>query len=413
MMLSLIILFVEPVFQKLLDPSLFGDTFYVFGFDRVKSNLVIIASYLLLLLSRRQGSYPQQYKSPVSRFVFAVIVFHIFNVLFSYNIGNSVAISIVAILGPILFFFVLLRMPDSAYLDDSSVLKSIYASVIVFICIGLFLYNNTLLKGEAEEVEILRTGGGMWLSNISTQVLALFFPFAFSEVKFKGSRILRLIVIILFIVLMIISMSRTGLVIYLVMLIMIFYKAKRKILWILTGTMMVALTLNFGKDLFNIDIIELYSERFFREGNALETVETDSRLSIYEESFKIVKGNEIMGTGISTFNKLNEVGFSNAHNIFINVFVERGIIGLILLLVFISFFFLVNSSALKLYKEHKAQAHFIRLARVGFIGFFLIGLTGNDMFINSGFINGWATYIMVFLLAFQLKKIHVFNKKRV
>jgi hypothetical protein len=59
-LLSLVILFIEPIFQKLLDPSLFGATFNVFGFDRIKSNLIIITSYVLILLNSKKNSFPQK-----------------------------------------------------------------------------------------------------------------------------------------------------------------------------------------------------------------------------------------------------------------------------------------------------------------------------------------------------------------
>ena len=110
--------------------------------------------------------------------------------------------------------------------------------------------------------------------------------------------------------------------------------------------------------------------------------------------------------GISSFNELNKNNYSNAHNIFINIFVERGFIGLILLFIFIFYFFSVNSKGIKLFEKYQLEQDFLKLIRIGVIGFFLIGLTGNDMFINSGFVSGWATYILVFLLAIQIKKIN-------
>ena len=102
---------------------------------------------------------------------------------------------------------------------------------------------------------------------------------------------------------------------------------------------MILLALNFAQTIFKVDVVDLYTKRFIEGGDALETAEGDARFEVYKEGFDIVKGNEILGTGISTFADLNKHGFSNAHNIFVNIFVERGIIGLVLM--FILFYYIL------------------------------------------------------------------------
>jgi O-antigen ligase len=201
-------------------------------------------------------------------------------------------------------------------------------------------------------------------------------------------------------------MSRTALLVYGIMMFLIFMKSNKKYIFIIAGLSMFFLVTTVVKQKFDIDIIELYSARFFGDGQALETVEDDGRVKIYKESFEILQRNVISGSGISTFSELNTSGFSNAHNIFINVLVERGIIGLLLLLIFIYYIFSINKRALRSFIGHKEEYEFLRLLKIGLIGFFIIGLTGNDLFINSGFINGWATYLLMFLLAIQLKKMN-------
>jgi hypothetical protein len=80
-----------------------------------------------------------------------VLVFHAFNILFSHNVTNSLVISIVSIVGPVLFFYVLLLTPSKVFFDDQALLKNVYLSVIIFLCIGLVMYNNTVGKGEFTE----------------------------------------------------------------------------------------------------------------------------------------------------------------------------------------------------------------------------------------------------------------------
>lgn len=403
---TLTILFVEPIFQKLLDPTLFGPTFNVFGFQRAQGNLIIILSFFFILIFKNKTSLPQKLISPVNRFTFLFIVFHVFNVLLSHNVTNSLMISIVSIVGPALFFYILLLTPTKIFFDNASFVRVIYASVIMFLLIGIIMYRYTSLSQESSDGIINRTGGGLWLSNISTQVLALLFPFVFSQESFKYSKIMRLILALLFILLLVISMSRTALIVYAIMMMMIFIKSRKKIMFIVSGGFMVFLILTFGKEIFNIDIIDLYSERFIVEGNALKTAESDTRFEIYKEGFSIIKGNEFFGRGISSFSDLNKNGFSNAHNIFVNIFVERGIAGLILIISFVSYFFYINNKCSTFLVKVNREYEFIRFLKIGFIGFLLIALTGNDMFVNSGFISGWPMYLIVFMLAIQLKKLN-------
>ncbi|WP_445755979.1 O-antigen ligase family protein [Polaribacter sp.] len=380
---------------------MFGASFSVFGFDRVKTNLVIIFFYVFILLARHKQFYLKNKMSALNKYIFIFIIFHVFNVLFSENIGNSLAITIVAIIGPTLFFYVLLGMPDTVFFNMQNLLKIIYGSVIIFIMIGLVMYNYTSQKTELiTDALINRTGGGLWLSNISTQILAIFFPFAFSKVKFKYSNKIKLIVIILFLILLVFSLSRTGLIVYFIMLLLIIRKSKKKISFIILGFPFIISLISFAKYIYNFDLIEMFSNRFVKEGDTLETISKDTRFSIYEESFEIVKGNEFIGTGISTFNKLNINNFSNAHNIFINILVERGIIGVILIIILFYFIFKLKEINLENFSENN---EFIKLTKIGILGFLLIGMTGNDLFVNSGFINGWSFYLILFVIGVNLK----------
>lgn len=404
---SLLIFFVEPVFQKLSDPTLHGDTFSVFGFQRMQTNLIIITSFICILLKQNNLSLnflPSKNIARFSRYIFFLILFQIFNVLFSENISNSVAISIVAIVGPVLFFYVVMRIPERIFMNNEALVQVISGGIICFLLIGIVMYGNTVQNLDIlDDAAINRTGGGLWLSNVSTQILALLFPFVFFKINYKYAWAMKVSALILFVVLLSISMSRTGLVVYVIMLLLIFRKSRKKFLFIALGIPLLLLTLNYLGNTFQVDIIELYSVRFFGDGNAFDTTESDARFQIYNEAFEIVKGREFLGTGISTFHDLNTSGFSNAHNIFINIFVERGIIGLGFIAVFFYFMFRINVNRL-INPLASNERDFFTFMKIGLLGFLLIGLTGNDLFLNSGFINGWPTYIIVFLLVIVLKK---------
>ncbi len=401
---SLMVLIAEPIFQKLLDDSLKGDTFSVFGFDRVQTNLIIIATNIFILLNAKKSDLGLKLKSGLFQFSMITISFHIINVILSENIQNSIVVATVAILGPILYFYVLLSIPKDKFVDTTMILKIIYVANILFLLIGLLYYNNTLSKDESSSSDIIRTGGGLWLSNIATQILAIFFPYIFSKTNFKNSSLLKFLTALLYVVLLIISMSRTGLIVYFIMLIVIFWNSKRKLGYVILGLVIFNATVFVSTQIFKLDVVKLYTERFLEQGDAVSTTTSDSRFEIWQECTEIIKGHEILGTGISSFVDINSNKFSNAHNIFINILVERGIVGFVLFLFFVIFIFSVISQSIKIFQKSEAEIEFANYFRIGFLGFISIGLTGNDMFINSGFVNGWATYFILFLLAVLLKK---------
>ena len=401
---SLMVLISEPIFQKLVDDSLKGETFNVFGFDRVKTNLVIIATNIFILLNAKKNDLNLKLKASLFQFSIITIFFHIINVILSENIQNSLIVATVAILGPLMYFNVILAIPKEKFIDTTMMLKIIYVVNILFLLIGLVYYNNTLSKGESSNLDIIRTGGGLWLSNIATQILAVFFPFIFSKTNFKHANLLKIITALLYVVLLIISMSRTGLIVYFLMLVVIFWNSRKKLGYVFLGLIIFNLTVFISAEIFKIDVVKLYTERFLEQGDAVSTTTSDSRFEIWEESIDILSGHEIAGTGISSFTDINKSGFSNAHNIFINILVERGIIGLVLFLFFIFFVFSVCNQTQKIFKNDEPEIEFVHFFRIGMLGFLSVGLTGNDMFVNSGFINGWATYFILFLLAILLKK---------
>lgn len=401
---SLMVLIAEPIFQKLLDETLKGETFNVFGFDRVKTNLVIIATNIFILLNAKKNDLNLKLKESLFQFSIIIIFFHAINVVLSENIQNSLIVATVAILGPLMYFNVILAIPKEKFIDTTMMLKIIYGVNILFLLIGLVYYNNTLSKGESSNLDIIRTGGGLWLSNIATQILAVFFPFIFSKTNFKHANLLKIITALLYVVLLIISMSRTGLIVYFLMLVVIFWNTKKKLGYIILGLIIFNATIFVSAEIFKINVVKLYTERFLEQGDAVSTTTSDSRFEIWKECMDIVSGHEIVGTGISTFTDINKYGFSNAHNIFINIFVERGIIGFVLFLLFLNFIFFVIKQSKIIFQNAQAEIEFVHLFKIGFLGYLCIGLTGNDMFVNSGFINGWATYFILFLLAILLKK---------
>lgn len=401
----LAILFIEPVFQKLTDSTLYGSTYLVFGFDRLKTNIIFSLSLLLMCM------FPicKGYKPKFNIYIFLLLIFHVFNVLFSINQQNSLAIFLVSIILPLLFYKGLTSLGLKFFDDDNNILKSIYLSIILFFSIGLLMFNNSGL--QASDIGINRVGGSIWLSNVSTQVLAVFFPLFLIKNNIKLINYIRTIGLVLYFVLLIISVSRTALVVYAIMAILFMLNSKNKIFFIFIGLVGLLSFYYILISYFNIDILEMYGSRFERTGTIASTIESDARANVFSEALSSFgKSNQFLGSGISTFNLLNSAGFSNAHNIFLNILVERGIIGLGLFLVFLYIIFKRKSYLLNSLKLSDLERKIITGFKIGIIGYLLVGLTGNDLFVNSGFINGWplcCIIVSVVYVEFKIKKFNV------
>ncbi|MEN5194396.1 O-antigen ligase family protein [Sphingobacterium faecium] len=380
----LAILFIEPVFQKLTDSSLFGSTFLVFGFDRIKTNIVFGSVLLLMVMFPRS----RKMLKGANIFIFAVIIFHLLNVLFSINQQNSFAIFIVGILVPICFYKALTSFGPQFYYNNDIILQSIYLGIIIFIGIGLVMFNKSGL--QASDIGVNRVGGSIWLSNVSTQILAVFFPLLFINNDNKKINFLRIFGLLLYLILLIVSVSRTALIVYLVMAALFVLKTKNKVLFICLGVLGLFIFYYVLVSFFNVDIINMYSSRFEKTGSVTNTIESDARGNVFREALNsFADSNIFLGNGLSTFNLVNSAGYSNAHNIVLNILVERGLIGLGIVVTFFYTIFKRMNHLLSSFKLNESDRKIITAFRTGLIGYLLIGMTGNDLFINSGFINGW------------------------
>lgn len=388
-------IFIEPFFQKILDPTFFGKTFDVYGFARVQTNLIMIVFLVFANLFSKFHKIIDFKK--IFLFSIFLLFFHILNSILSINVQTSVIISAVSILGPLIFFVLILKIPSEFFENKGNIVFIIHCFICILLLLGLGMYFNN--KSIAVDGEFQRSGGLIWMSNVTTQIVVPFFPFIFFKQNFKYKKFLRPLAIILIAILLVVSMSRTALVVYSLLLLLIIGKSKntfRNIFYISIVVSILLLMLNF---IFNINVFDSFAARFFMDGGAIETISQDERFTVYKQSINSISQHPFLGVGIGNFNLINERGYTNSHNIFLNILVERGVLGFILLLNFMIYYINLNS---KIRTFDKSKNEIFRLFLIGFLAYFAIGMTGNDLFISSGFINGWGTYILLFFLAFQI-----------
>lgn len=405
----LITLFVHPIFQKFSDSSMVGDTYGDVNFTRVQTNIVLIYILtLLILISKRKFNFGPQ-AVLLKRFWITYIILGVFNVVFSIEVERSFFIYLISIIGPFLFLEALLLFPNKVFTNVLLITKHILYAVGVFFILGfIFYYYKAFARGIVEDTGSLfiRGGGGIWMSNISTQILVLFFPLVLNQSSQLVKPRIRYTLILFYIILILIALSRTATIVYpLIALIVLGTSRESTFSKILTVFLILVIIYSLILVVYpglGVDVFELYAGRFFRKGDALETILLDERMRLLKVSLKTFISHPITGVGIGSFIDVNPMGFSNSHNIITNILAERGILVFTLLFFFTIYFYRLNTKCLRVANEI-SHIDFFKALRYGFTGFLLIGMTGNDLFISSGFVNAWPTYIIVLFLVIQVK----------
>jgi len=393
-----------------------GSTFEIITLARIKTNIIIIVGLSLILLIKK---LPKIYSRSVIRFYYGFMIFiilSVLNVLFALNVERSFNIMIVSVIGPFLLFNVLLKIPSKLFVNRvENLVDHLLYSVVFFFVLGYFYYYYQLGKLAFNSFEFIRGGGGIWISNISTQVMILFFPLIFYKPFIKRHKVIFSMLVFFYFTLVIISLSRTALLIYLIISILIVFRDRNKFLKRFRNLLLIFAGIYYAIFIllpnYNIDIEKLYKVRFEKKGNLVQTTLADERFVLSKTAVDNFIERPLMGAGLGDFIEINKPKYTNSHNIFTNILSERGLLLFLLFLLFIIYYFKLNKK-ISFHVYSKERGYLLWSLKTGFIGFILIGMTGNDLFISSGFVNAWPSYIIIIFLTIQIKiyeEIYIFQ----
>ncbi len=398
---------------------MYGATFDNISFSRVKTNLILIAGIILIIIIKKIKSIQGKKASRFLKYFFIFLFLNILGSLFAINVERSLWLSIISVLGPLLFYIVLMKIPSSVFSNIERIVISILKIILVFFILGFIFYYYQLSRGlNVVGVGYLRGGGGIWMSNISTQIMSLFYPLIFTKTIRKKRPFIFYIFIFFFFTFIVVSLSRTSTVVYSLFALFFIFKSnisnykKVGISIIIVG--IVFLFSNIILPSYGVSVNKLYESRFEKKGSVIQTTLADERLQLSKLALDKFLKRPIFGYGIGNFVEINKPGYTNSHNIFTNILVERGIFSFLLFFSFIIFYLRLSSSNIRQAKEkgNSELIEFSRALKYGLILFLLIGLTTNDLFVSSGFVNAWPSYIIVFLTVIQLNLYAIYHTSK-
>lgn len=392
------VLLVQPIFQKLADPTIYGETLRNVTIGRIQTNLMLFVCCLIVFpfLKLRKNRTLVHY----SIYFFLFILFHVLSIAFSQDVYQSFNLFIIAIIQPILFFYILMSIRDVNYKDIRFLNRSI--AYIVLFCFVLGILFMFYEKGiSAYAILENRGSNGVWINNYSLQILSLVFPIIILG-DYGNRKFLKYVLFAVVILMEILTMSRTLIaVLILQFFLMIYWKLIKpgKIFVGFGGGIAVVIYL---LTYMNFDIKDFLLSRFtVNGGNIIETALADARFVIYETSFRLLKEHLWTGVGLGNFYKYTYQGFSDSHNLYLSVMVSRGFFVFVMVLYAIGYFFWQNVKLVR--NSFGSNRRMLLCLRVGMIGYLVASMTGSDLFTYAGLCNARPMYFLIFVFVIQEK----------
>lgn len=370
-----------PLIQMLLYPSYRLEEHYRdVVIEKIIFDLIFLFSIILFLFSIKSFRINRLLIS----FFLLYLILNIPSVIYSEDISKSGLIYVVAILAPICFGVLLYNTAN----DYKVVLN--YA----FNWIGISL----IVKYASIALNGLRTG--IWnftygaydfsiiRGNSVVTTLAIFLPLFVVTTLNKNSVFKWRLISWIALFSLITSGSRMGLLCvgisilanyrnYSLYRILIF----SSLLFVLNGVYMLS---------SSASLFELFSSRFTERGSLVTGATEDGRVFIWSSAIELLSERKGRLIGLGMFSEFSN--YSNAHNLFINHWIERGIFGVASVLLLL--FHLIGSSW---------RNRDLRWIVVGTFLLVLASLTGEDFFTISRVVHGYSFYLLVILIIYFYK----------
>jgi len=269
----------------------------------------------------------------------------------------------------------------------------------ILVCIFAWRYNN--IKSTDMDSYLLRRGGfAIYASNFSFPLILLWLPFVLQRIfhQEKRGRLRLYVFLALSGALLFLGMSRGAMLSMIMICFLSFFflrsrvaRGKVKLLSVGAISFIFLLRTSFFKQL-----LLGYWARFFGsthksgvDNMLLYMQKTEGRLTIIQEAWGLWKENPLFGIGLGSFRMMNEKHYSSAHNLFMNVLVEHGLIGSL------GFVLLFLLTSLRIWKKKMPYrtAYFL-----GLLGFFSISMTtGSKLVQPSWLFTGLPMYFLFFI----------------
>tara|TARA_B100000927_G_scaffold285579_1_gene275857 strand:+ start:497 stop:1834 length:1338 start_codon:yes stop_codon:yes gene_type:complete len=380
-------------------------------FEYVNTLILLFATNIFKTIKSKTGVF--------NRFrvlIFLWIIFNFLSVLNSINFDRSLNAFVIAILNPILF---------ARLFNNKLIIHNSLNFLILFFCILIsfnlgvkylsIIFNISRGVSESFLIGYGAVEFGNLRGNSATNYLSFFLPLFLFNLKYLSNKNLKKlfnVVKILLIFVFLTSGSRTG---YLIIGLFIIYsftakKISRKQVFGLTFLLSISLTAftYFNETSFS----NFISERFTTKGSTvIDSATNDERLILWNETIEEFRENNYRGCGISNYFLIFKK-YGNAHNLYINLMFERGIL-VFVLFVFITLFSIYicrKNIKLSIYKPVKL---FFSCLLVGLIFYLIASFTGQSFLSISQTVHGFPSFVFTIFIFYPFYHFNefYFNKK--
>lgn len=429
----LILMYIAPTAQYLVYKGI-GDNFTTTTFQRVSLELINILLLVLFIIRHKiKGKIVNKDLKLFFQILLIWNLLHFVNISTSLNPTKAFIFYLMGVLGPSLFMYVLAFTP-SKIISIDKLPKIIFATSVIFFSFGIFSYLYNIDKVGFFDLALQRTSGGLYLSNYSVAIMALFFPFALNQnfkIKDKITTILKSIFLFGIITMLLASVSRLGIILYPLYFLFYSIRSVKRLLVVTIILFVIFKGVNYYVDnTFGYDLIEMYSIRF-SGGNTVTSYKDiknatsdDERFRILDAIYEKLKEHPlwlINGVGIGNYIEINKLEksskndyfkYSNAHNIFVNILIERGIFILFIFVVLILLLIPLYFQAKNLINPYHIDSYILKSAFHGILFCLVINYWYQDLIESSGNQTGLQAYLFFMNIGIIINLLNKYNHKK-
>jgi len=411
---SFFILFLPliPLFQALLPHEVQNDL----GVDVLFMEMLFGGGLLILWLTKRNiGLSTIEYQKDFKAFKTIISIWVFLNLLptlFSMDIYRSLMLFLIGVFEPALVFFLIVGKTRVNRKMLLSLLLGLIGSGIVLVLLG-FAFKFVAAARIGVNFLLLREGD-IYGSNAVIGAIAFLLPLVFMGSRhwhgywpqsvFNIFRIVLFLFTLLSLVWIITALSRWGYVTFAAafLLALFFDRGYSKLRWVVPLAAALLLFMLF----FPEHIREVITYRFTQGQpltweSVLQVAQADARWDIWQNAWDYFKDNIVVGVGLGNHFAISPQRFTTAHNIFLNMLVERGILVSMAFVIVIAFFYKLNFQFRRKAKDQNLRRLSLFLG-IGMMTFLVWALTGGDLIQARGFISAIPAHYFSVILGLQL-----------
>ena len=347
--------------------------------------------------------------------IFLWVIFNLFSVFFSINFARSLNAFFISVLNPVLFAGL---FNNKKIIHDSSNFIVLFFCILICFNLGIkylsIFYNYA--RGAIESAILLGHGSvefGNLRGNSATNFLSFFLPMLLVNQNWiKNDKLRNLLKVtkILLIFVFSTSGSRTGYFLISIFLLFSFFSRRIKIKQFLQISIILTLSFTIFSYLNQHDFSNFLFDRFTAKGETiLESASNDERLILWSNSIEKLRNNNFKGLGISNYFLVFKK-YSNAHNLYINIIFERGILVLLLFLLMTIFSIKIQIKNINSLRYSHNKVIFMSLL-IGLNLFLIASTTGEDFLSISQTVHAFSSYIFSIIIFYPIYFYNEFSLK--